>query len=483
MSRAAAFLIATALFATGCTSANGEADPAPAAGTTVGSASAAVTIPPVSTVPPTTFTATSSTGPPPLLAAAPATCAVPVSAAAIPGQVDPPDGSTTTTRPLQPSAQAALEGLRTDPRIAGATLSVSVWIDGLGEVAIADPDTALVPASNQKLVTALGALRLLDPQERLRTDLVATGPIVDGVLQGDLVVVGGGDPTLARQGEHSLESFVTAVTAAGIHSITGRVLVDDSRYDDVRTAPGWPEDWARWVGSLSAFVADHNQYRKDAPFLADPALGHAALFQYALTAAGVTVSSEVAHGAALTGMRLASLESPTINELVTIMLLRSDNLFAELLIKEIGARAAGVPGSTAAGLAAVRSVLAQLCGVTITGVDADGSGLSRGNTRSARELRRLLLAAQLQPWGALFVSDLSVAGAPDRMGGRLIGPRTTNNVRAKGGSLTNVRSLSGYLTTASGRNVVFSVIVNGGSLGRAEPAIDDFITDLASLVT
>jgi len=235
---------------------------------------------------------------------------------------------------------------------------------------------------------------------------------------------------------------------------------------------------------MSALVADRNRYRTDAGFLDDPALGHAAVFRFSLVSAGVEVAEEVAHTVLTNGMRLAALDSPTIGELVTIMLFRSDNLYAELLVKEIGFRSGGRPGTTAAGLAAIRRVTEAICLTgTPGGVDADGSGLSYDDRKTARDLRRVLLGALLQPWGPEYLSALPVAGTAGALGNRLVGPRTSGNVRAKGGSLAVSRSLSGYLTTASGRHVVFSVIVNGPRVGRAEEAIDEFVTNLASLIT
>jgi len=464
----------------------------PTNGTTTASSSttnisldASTTSAPAPTAPRPPFAPTSTTAPKDLIVASPATCAVAVGETKVAYQPDaaPPTDPPQTTTTIPPDAPTALARLQTDPRLAGATVSASVWIDGLGEVATANPDLALIPASNQKLITAIGALRLLDPQERLHTDLLATGPVEGGVLHGDLVLVGGGDPTLTRLGQHSLETIARHVTDAGIHTVTGRLLVDASRYDDERTRPSWPADWWRSVGSASALVADHNNYRLDAEFLADPALANAQLVEFALASAGVTFGAPAAHGRATSGVQLASLASATINELVTIMLLRSDNLIAELLVKEIGFRVRHEPGSTDAGLAAIDAVIRNLCVDPIRGVSADGSGLSRDNRRSARELRRLLLAAQLQPWGALFLSDISVAGQPLALGGRLNGPATSGKVRAKGGSLAVTRSLSGYVTTGSGRPAVFSVIVNGSALGQAEAAIDDFVISLATLPT
>jgi D-alanyl-D-alanine carboxypeptidase/D-alanyl-D-alanine-endopeptidase (penicillin-binding protein 4) len=165
------------------------------------------------------------------------------------------------------------------------------------------------------------------------------------------------------------------------------------------------------------------------------------------------------------------------------MLKFSDNFIAESLTKEIGHRATGQPGSTATGLDATHQVLSSLC-VPITGVAVDGSGLSRDDRRSPREFRRLLEVAEAQPWGDEFVSLVPYAGEQDALGGRLSGPATAARVRAKGGFLFASKSFTGYLTTADGRPVVFSIIINGdlsSPRNKADNAIDDFLTQVVTL--
>ncbi len=485
---------AAAVLVASCTRSEAAVDPmATTPSTREATAGAEAGSPPEATAPTTSTTAfvpttTAPVAPPRTPAAA--TCPSAARQGLLPGAPKPPatvpapgpppapSSSTTTT----PTPATLLDGLRTDPRLAGATVSVSVWVDGWGEILAENPDTALIPASNQKLYTAVGALTLLDPAERLHTDVVATGPVVDGVVQGDLVLVGGGDPWLTLVGPASVDALAEQVRAAGVSGVTGAVVVDESRYDDVRTLDQWPGDWVQSIGPLSALSADHNMYAKGDPgVLADPAGRIGAVLRFALGARGVTVAGDVRHGTAPTGVRLARIDSPTVSELVTQLLLKSDNMIAELLVKEIGRRAGGAPGSTAAGLAAIARVTDTLCG-PLTGTSVDGSGLSRGNRHSARELRRLLQAAALAPWGRTYVEHLPVVGSPEVLGGRLSDPRTAGRVRAKGGMLAVTRSLSGYVTTVGGRTGVFSIIVNGPSLGRGvDGAIDDLVTDIVSM--
>jgi D-alanyl-D-alanine carboxypeptidase/D-alanyl-D-alanine-endopeptidase (penicillin-binding protein 4) len=160
------------------------------------------------------------------------------------------------------------------------------------------------------------------------------------------------------------------------------------------------------------------------------------------------------------------------------MLMQSDNVIAESLVKEIEA-VQGRTGTTAGGLLAIREALAALC-IPVAGVDADGSGLSRRNARSAREWRELLDSARRAPWGEALVASLPLAGRSGTLAGRLTGPATIGNVRAKTGSIIPGRALSGYLTTVGGRTATFSVVVNGDRVGSAQSAIDALVATVAA---
>lgn len=392
-------------------------------------------------------------------------------------------GSTATTGPTDPAAaDAASERLA--PALeallgAGAVVGVSVWVDGVGEVAAANERTPLVPASNQKLFVAAAALELLPLDTTFETTVVATGPIVAGTVHGDLVLVGGGDATLVRSGPHSLDELAAQVRAAGITTVTGSLLVDEDRYDTVRTGNGWVDgSWQQSnVGLLSALVVDRNRGYADPSFAADPALANLGAFRAALDAAGVTVIGPDAHGSGRTGERVAASASAPLTEHITAMLSRSDNLAAELLLKELGWRTSGT-GTSAAGAEAARAALAARC-LALDGTDSDGSGLSRTDTRSPDAWRRLLDTARARPWFATFRDALAVSGQSGTLTTRLTGPLVAGRVRAKTGSTAVSGALSGYLTTVGGRTVVFSIVVNQPR-GAPEPAIDSFVTALAT---
>jgi D-alanyl-D-alanine carboxypeptidase/D-alanyl-D-alanine-endopeptidase (penicillin-binding protein 4) len=390
-------------------------------------------------------------------------------------------GATTDGGPTDPVAAAALQDQLAPAldqlRGAGATVGVSVWVDGVGEVASLGATTPLVPASNQKLFVATAALELLPLDTTLSTDVVATGPVVAGVVEGDLVLVGGGDSTLTFAGPHSLATLAAQIQAAGITGVTGSLLVDESRYDTVRTGSGWVEgSWQQSnVGLLSALVVDRNRNYGDPAFAADPALANLGVFRAALTQAGVTVAGPDAHGSGQIGDRVATLVSAPLPEHITAMLSKSDNLASELLLKEIGWRTRGT-GTSAAGIEAGRAAIAARC-LGLDGTDADGSGLSRTDTRSPDAWRRLLQHARTRPWFPTFRDALAVSGQSGTLVTRLTGPQVTGKVRAKTGSTAISGALSGYLTTTSGRTVVFSIVVNQPR-GAPEPAIDAFVLTL-----
>ena len=456
---------ALALTASGCASTSDATGPTADAPPSAPATAAPRTAPPATTAPVTTrapWAATSTTTP----AATPAgPCLGGPGSTASPGPTDP--AAAEASREL---LAPALEELRR----AGAVVGVSVWVDGVGEVAAADERTLLVPASNQKLFVSAAALELLPLESTFSTDVVATGPIVDGVVRGDLVLVGGGDSTLTRSGPHSLDTLAAQVQAAGITTVTGALLVDESRYDTVRTGAGWVDGaWQQSnVGLLSALVVDRNRAYADPAFAADPALANLGAFREALGGAGVVVAGPDGHGSGQQGERVTSLASAPLGEHITAMLSRSDNLAAELVLKELGFRSSGT-GTAAAGAEAARAALNARC-LALDGTDADGSGLSRTDNRSPDAWRRLLDAARARPWFPTFRDALAVAGQSGTLAARLTDPTVAGRVQAKTGSTAVSGALSGYLTTASGRSVVFSIVVNQPR-GAPEPAIDDFI--------
>ncbi|MCP2262171.1 D-alanyl-D-alanine carboxypeptidase / D-alanyl-D-alanine-endopeptidase (penicillin-binding protein 4) [Streptoalloteichus tenebrarius] len=212
--------------------------------------------------------------------------------------------------------------------------------------------------------------------------------------------------------------------------------------------------------------------------VSDPTAYAIDVFRRALAARGVRVlDANNGRGATPSGAaRIAERTSMPLSELLVPFLKLSNNGHAETLVKAMGRAVHGV-GSWDAGLRVVRDKLAGL------GLDAaayqvvDGSGLSRMDLVSAQQFAAFLVEARKRPWFPVFSASLPVAGEPDRMVGgtlrnRMRGTPAAGNVRAKTGSMTSVSSLSGYVTSAEGRPLVFSAVFNN-FLGPATKNIED----------
>jgi len=335
----------------------------------------------------------------------------------------------------------------------------------------------MVPASNEKLRTAFAGYELLGANTVFDTTVVATGPIVDGELRGDLVLVGGGNPTLTAEGPDSLTALAAAVSGAGVKRVQGSLIVDVSRYDRERTTPGWPDSaWPSAVGALSAIVVDRN---RSTDALADPAVHATNAFRTELRGTGIEIAGPNAtreKAPSPAGTELARRSSAPLGALIADMLTNSNNLTAELITKELGWRTAG-KGTTVDGLRAVGAVLESRC--VAVGTALDGSGLSGMNRQTAADLRLLTDTTRTRPWARSFRDGLAIGGTTGTLVGRFTGPAVRGRVWAKTGGLANARTLTGELVTRRGDTLTFSVLVNG-NVPNAEAAIDAYVTALVT---
>ncbi|HTN81503.1 MAG TPA: D-alanyl-D-alanine carboxypeptidase/D-alanyl-D-alanine-endopeptidase [Acidimicrobiales bacterium] len=358
----------------------------------------------------------------------------------------------------------------------GASSCLSVTIDGK-EIVDTHGDTPLLPASTLKLLTGSAALDVLGADHVYTTSVRATAAPVGGVVNGDVWLVGGGDPLLATQDYvHTfrrppdpvtpLESLADKIVAAGVTQITGRVVGDESRYDAVRYVPSWPQRYinAPEIGPMSALTVNdgfmsNNSFRA----AANPAESGAQTLVDLLAARGVTVGG-VGSGVAPDGtVEIASIQGAPLPSVVGEDLRISDNGTAELLLKEIGHATSGT-GSTAAGAAAVVSHLRD-AGLPVDGlVMNDGSGLDRGDRATCNLLTSVLDRAGPQ---SDLTNDLSIAGETGTLDRRLANTVVAGKVRAKTGTLTGVAGLAGFAQGADGTEVTFALLLNGDQSNSA----------------
>ena len=347
----------------------------------------------------------------------------------------------------------------------------------------ADPTVGRIPASVEKLYTTTTALFTFGPDATLSTAVLGAGTLgPGGVWKGTLYLRGGGDPTFgsANFDERSygpgvgatVQELASSMRAAGIRSVQGAIVGDESFLDSLRGTPatGFAPN-IEVEGELSALAFDDG-FTSASEFALQPrpALFAAQSFAAALRAAEIRVPKRtpIFTGPTPPNARpLATVPSPPIATLIRLTNAPSDNFFAEMLLKDLGARF-GRGGSTAAGAAVVRSVIAAKFG--LQPILDDGSGLSDFDRSSPAEVVSLLEQMQTNP---AFVQSLAVAGVSGTMEQEMLGTRAVNNCRGKTGTLSDVANLVGYCTARNGDTLAFAFMLGD----QANPAYGHLMED------
>ncbi|HVF05629.1 MAG TPA: D-alanyl-D-alanine carboxypeptidase/D-alanyl-D-alanine-endopeptidase [Frankiaceae bacterium] len=406
----------------------------------------------------------------------------PLAADAAPG---PPDSPATVTRLLAASLRDEALGPRVNALVVDAATNATLFDSNAGQPAI--------PASTTKVFTAAAALRVLGPDKRLETRVVADGPVADGVLDGDLVVVGGGDPTLASRattGTYPAPATIGAlarqVRAAGIRRVTGDFVVDASLFDGPTLAPGWKPTYLSEgsIAPIRGFMVDGGRVSPDDDERnTRPDLAGAVKLRAALRKAGVRIGDALRSGPApVTADTVATVQSPPVSALVERMLVRSDNELAEALARHVA-----IARGASADFAGVAAALAA----TMRDLDVDpprlydGSGLSRQNRVTPNQLVLLLAAAARDPKLLPVVTGMPVASFSGTLRQRFDDPESraaAGYVRAKTGSLDNVSTLAGVIHTRGGRTLIFAFTADrlpSRFVGAAARALDEAAATLA----
>src|SRR6185503_11067970 len=459
-----------------------------------------------------------------------------------------------TPDPVAQLQQSILSATRM-PGVSHAAWGVAVQsLDRRERLFTLNAGTLLVPASVAKLVSVATAADAVGWDYRYTTTLRATGPIVDGVLQGDLIAVGSGDPSIGGRAGDDFTSWVQAIKSAGIRRIEGRVIGDDDSIDEPRPqlawawddlgyttgalfgalnlaenrstvtiAPGpssgmpavvtvdqrlafrvvtnrvatgpagspqllWPE---QRPGDLSLTVAGSIPAAAPPAFLGvavgNPTLWFASALKSRLVRDGIEVSGNavdiddvVPTPARETATVIHTHRSRALAEIAQPLLKDSINLYAEALM-----RLNAAPGVLPTNDAALEGVRKRLDAWGISNASyqlVDGSGLSRRDAISADAVLSLL-ERMADPTGkSPFVTGLPIAGADGSLSTRMKGTAAENNVRAKTGTMSNIRTLAGYVTTRDGERLAFVILINNfeGTSANANDALDAIAVRLAS---
>ncbi len=366
--------------------------------------------------------------------------------------------TTTPNVTIHPHAnlQAEIDSVLQDALFTSAHLGIKVVAVKTGEVLYAKNTHKFHhPASTMKLITAAAALTKLGSAFRFETTLYADA-IVNGRVEGNVYLKGKADPVLQ---EGDLEKMVIALRDAGVQSVAGGIVVDETYLDAVREGPGWM--WDDKPLRLSALALRGGTVE-------DRALACGIVLKAMLQQAGIVVNGEVSHGTVPSGaVVIATHLSPPLMDILRLMNKPSDNVIAELIFKTLGAEVKGEPGTWQKG----RQVIGEFLGEMGSGFRiVDGSGLSRYNLVTAELLVNLLVFVyndfELMPD---YVASLPIAGVDGTLKNRMRGMRAEKVLRAKTGTLSGVSALAGYTATADGEVLAFSILISHYA-GPAAPA-------------
>ncbi|MDP9848197.1 D-alanyl-D-alanine carboxypeptidase/D-alanyl-D-alanine-endopeptidase [Streptosporangium lutulentum] len=356
-----------------------------------------------------------------------------------------------------------------------------------------DAGVGITPASTTKLVTAVASLASLGPDARLSTR------VVRGSSPGSIILVGGGDPTLAgprSSGDPlyypqptSLSSLARltakALKAAGVTKVT--VAYDDSLYTGPRTASTWKPNYVPEgsVAPVTALMVDEGRVSPNShQRVSDPSRVARGAFVSLLPKYGITVSGSARRVKAAAGAQeIARVESPPVYALVERALTLSDNDLSEALARQIAIKE-GKPASFEGAVAAVHQVLTRIGadeGVRIF----DGCGLSPKNRITPAGLARLVATASASgnPHLHSIISGMPIAGFSGTIGHRFGKSHSVYGlIRAKTGTLDGVNTLAGVTTTREGRLVTFAFMADRvpPGWGKAEAALDRLAATVAS---
>jgi serine-type D-Ala-D-Ala carboxypeptidase/endopeptidase (penicillin-binding protein 4) len=442
---------------------------------------------------------------PPRLAAlkVPAVAAEPVTSA---GQVLAP-GAGTGTLPTSSGLQSALAGPLSASAL-GPQVSAVVTDPATGKILWSrNPDQPETPASTTKLVTSAAALAALGP------DATFTTKVVRGATENSVILVGGGDPTLAVH-PFPAGQYPRPATLASLAKTTARALkakgqrtvslgYDATLYTGPGLAPGWPAAYVSTgnVTPISALEVDQGRLTTkgepeddDDPYnlrarTTDPAGLAAAAFAALLTADGIHVTgTPTEQKAQQNANNLASTQSPPLAAIVQQMLEESNNVIAENLARQV-ALASKQPASYTGAAAAVTAELSKL-GVSASGLHlVDGSGLSPQDQIAPAALVKTLQLATTNPRIRPLLAGLPVAGFSGTLSAGQsvfagIGGPALGSVRAKTGNLDTVTALAGLVTDKTGKTLIFAFMADkipaAGMLRKAANAINDAAAALAN---
>ncbi len=381
--------------------------------------------------------------------------------------------------PLQ-ALRFSIDSLVSDPAFANAHLGVLIVNPATGDTLYSrNAGKLFMPASNQKVLTSAVALTHLGPDYRYNTVIATRGTRADTVLNGDLIVIGNGDPTISNRVRGSAEAFMDSVAdsirARGITRVTGVLRQGGDAFPDSIYGYGW--EWDDLKGSSGAPVDEllYNEGMVQRATSIDgrdttvaiatrtPGYAYLSALYLAMSRKGIVVDGLVdlaVDSLSAPYDTLYSFQSPPLREILKHFMKPSQNQIGEVLLKTLGRERTGV-GVADSG-AAVMTRQLQDWGVDSTGVVVyDGSGMSRHDLVTPETLIKTLVAMMRDSATFdVFYESFPIAGVDGTIRTRMRETPAANNLRGKTGTLEFVRSLSGYVSTADDQLLVYSLLSN-----------------------
>jgi D-alanyl-D-alanine carboxypeptidase/D-alanyl-D-alanine-endopeptidase (penicillin-binding protein 4) len=398
-------------------------------------------------------------------------------------------------------------------------------------------DDLMIPASNFKLLVSSTILEQLGPDFTFKTEVYTSGKLENGVLDGDVILKGGGDPVLLTV---DLTDLAKQLKASGILRIKGSIIADDSLFDDQRLGWGWcwdgfPYYYSAEISALNlnrntvdvfvtpgkdvgaraevklvpetdyltidssattgkpgstktiwvtrtlgqniikiggSIAQDEKATTREAPVtMEEPQLYAGCVFAAELARQGIKADGSVKAGKLPEGSKLvAAHTSPPLSKILALLNKPSDNLIAEVLLKALGAFVKGT-GSSDTGADVEKEFLKKV-GLDMSELSiVDGSGLSRLDYVSPRNLVTLLAYMRSSKNSKVFIDSLPIAGVDGSLYYRMKNTSAQKNVRAKSGFVGRVSTLSGYVNTKSGEPLVFSIMMNHHLCGNSQATL------------